>query len=100
MLGARNLELQLPIETADQAHQLDIPTQPDRTDPIFELAIEVWPRKPTLVPGALPYGENERQWLNSFFFGKPGMAKFIFFWASQLEVNEYRVTSKKLNCVS
>ena len=40
MLGARNLELQLPIETAGQAHQLDIPTRPDRTEPIFELAIE------------------------------------------------------------
>ena len=32
MLGARNLELQLPIETAGQASQLDIPTQPNRTD--------------------------------------------------------------------
>ena len=40
MLGARNLELQLPIETAGQASQLDIPTRPDRTEPIFELAIE------------------------------------------------------------
>ena len=29
MLGARNLELQLPIETAGQAHQLDIPPRPD-----------------------------------------------------------------------
>ena len=68
MLGARNLGLQLPIETAGQACQLDIPTRPDRTEPIFELAIEFWPRKPKLVPGALPYGENEPQWLNSFFF--------------------------------
>ena len=40
MQGARNLELQLPVETAGQAHQLDIPTRPDRTEPIFELAIE------------------------------------------------------------
>ena len=40
MLGARNLELQLPIDTAGQASQLDIPTRPDRTEPIFELAIE------------------------------------------------------------
>ena len=40
MLGARNLELQLPIGTAGQAHQLDIPTGTDRTEPIFELAIE------------------------------------------------------------
>ena len=40
MLGGRNLEVQLPIETAVQAHQLDIPTRPDRTEPIFELAIE------------------------------------------------------------
>ena len=68
MLGARNLELQLLIETAGQAHQLDIPTRPDQTEPIFELAIEFWSRKPKLVPGALPYGENELQWLNSFFF--------------------------------
>ena len=58
MLGARNLELQLPIESADQASQLDIPTRPDRTEPIFELAIEFWPRDPKLVPGVLPYGEN------------------------------------------
>ena len=41
MLGARNLELQLPIESAGQASQLDIPTRPDRTEPIFELAIEI-----------------------------------------------------------
>ena len=40
MLGARNLELQLLIETAGQAHQLKIPTRPDRTEPIFELAID------------------------------------------------------------
>ena len=39
MLGARNLELQLPIETAGQASQLDILNRPDRTEPIFELAI-------------------------------------------------------------
>ena len=32
MLGTRNLELQLPVETAGQAHQLDIPTRPNRTD--------------------------------------------------------------------
>ena len=36
----RNLELQPPIDTAGQASQLDIPTRPDRTEPIFELAIE------------------------------------------------------------
>ena len=41
MLGARNLELQLPIETAGQASQLYIPTRPDRAEPIFELAIEL-----------------------------------------------------------
>ena len=40
MLGARNLELQLPIETAGQAHLLDIPTRNELTEPIFELAIE------------------------------------------------------------
>ena len=40
MLGARNLELQLPIETAGQASQLDIPTRPDRTEPIFKLVIK------------------------------------------------------------
>ena len=40
ILGARNLELHLPIETAVQASQLDIPTRPDRTEPIFERAIE------------------------------------------------------------
>ena len=40
MIGARNLELQLPTETASQAHQLDILTRPDRTEPILELAIE------------------------------------------------------------
>ena len=40
MLGARNPESQLPIETAGQASQLDIPTRPDRTEPIFEPAIE------------------------------------------------------------
>ena len=39
-VAARNLELQLPIETAGQASQLDIPTRPDQTEPIFELAIE------------------------------------------------------------
>ena len=61
MLGARNLELQLPIESAGQASQLDIPTRPDRTEPIFELAIEFWPRELKLVPGPLPYGENEPQ---------------------------------------
>ena len=68
MLGARNLELKLPIATVGQAHQLDIPNRPNRTKPIFELAIELWPRKPKLVPGALPYGENEPQWLSSFIF--------------------------------
>ena len=41
MITTRNLELQLPIETAVQASQLDIPTRPDRTEPIFELAIEL-----------------------------------------------------------
>ena len=46
MIGARNLELQLPIETAGQASQLDIPTWSDWTEPVFELAIEFWPRKP------------------------------------------------------
>ena len=40
MLDARNLELQSPIETAGQAPQLEIPTRPDRTELIFELAIE------------------------------------------------------------
>ena len=68
MLGARNLELQLLIETAGQAHQLDTPTRPDPTEPIFELAVEFRPRKLQLVPGALPYGENKPQWLNSFSF--------------------------------
>ena len=33
MLGARNLELQLPIETTGQAHQLDIPTRSDGFGP-------------------------------------------------------------------
>ena len=37
MLGVRNLELQLPIETAGQASQLDTPTRTDRTEPKFEL---------------------------------------------------------------
>ena len=36
----RNHELQPPIGTAGQAHQLDIPTRPDQTVPIFDLAIE------------------------------------------------------------
>ena len=36
----RNPELQSPIEPAGQALQLDIPTRPNRTEPIFELAIE------------------------------------------------------------
>ena len=40
MLSARNLELQVPIKTAGQASQLDIPTLSDRNEPIFELAIE------------------------------------------------------------
>ena len=40
LLGTRNLELQLPIETAGQASKLDIPTRPDRTGPIFELTTE------------------------------------------------------------
>ena len=40
MVATHNLELQLPIETAGQASQLDIPTRPDRTEPIFEFAIE------------------------------------------------------------
>ena len=40
MVTTRKLELQLPIETAGQASQLDLPTRPDRTEPIFELAIE------------------------------------------------------------
>ena len=40
MLGARNLELQLPIETAGQASQLDIPIRLERTEPIFKVAIE------------------------------------------------------------
>ena len=40
MLSAHNLELQLPIETAGQASQRDIPTRSDRTEPVFELAIE------------------------------------------------------------
>ena len=66
MVTTRNLGLQLPIETAGQASQLNIPTRADRTEPKFELAIELWPRKPKLVPGALAYGENEPQWLNSF----------------------------------
>ena len=85
MLGIRNLELQLPIETAGQAHQLDIPTRTDRTVPIFELDIEFCPKKPKLVPGALPYVENEPQWLNSFFFGKPGVA------ITNLKASETRV---------
>ena len=59
MVTTRNLELQLPIETAGQAAQHNIPTRPDRTELIFELAIEFWPRKPKLVPGAVPSGENE-----------------------------------------
>ena len=77
MLGARNLELQLPIETAGQASQLDIPTRPERTDPIFELAIEFCPSKPKLVPGALPYGDNEPQRLNSFFLSGNGEIHFF-----------------------
>ena len=59
METTRNLELQLPIETADQASQLDIPARPDRAEPIFKFAIEFRPIKPKLVPGALPYGKNE-----------------------------------------
>ena len=61
MLGARNLELQLPIGTTGQAHQLDIPTRANQTEPIFELAIELWSRKPDFVPVALLYGENVYQ---------------------------------------
>ena len=60
-VATRNPELQHPIDTAGQASQLDISTSPDRIEPIFELAIEFWPRKPELVPRALPYGENEPQ---------------------------------------
>ena len=67
MLGFRNLELQLRIETAGQASQLDTPTRPDPTEPIFELATKFLPRKPKLVRGPAPYGENEAKWLNSFF---------------------------------
>ena len=48
MLDARNRKLQLPIETAGQASQLDIPTRPDRTEPIFELTI------PNMYPGHYP----------------------------------------------
>ena len=36
----RNHELQPPIKIAGQASQLEIPTRPDRVEPIFELAIE------------------------------------------------------------
>ena len=68
MLGGRNLELRLPIETAGQASQLDIPALPDRTEPIFELTIEFCPTKPKLLSEALPCGENKPQWLNSLLF--------------------------------
>ena len=78
MVTTRNLELQLPIDTAGQASQLDIPTRPDRTEPIFELAIEFWPSKSKLVPGLLPCGENEPQWLNSLFFFSLKVVKFFF----------------------
>ena len=81
MVITRNLELLLPIENAEKASRLDIPTRPDQNEPIFELAIEFWPRKPKFVPRALPYDENEPQWLNSFFL----VLKWLnssFFWAS------------------
>ena len=32
MVATRNLELELPVETAGQASQFDIPTRPNRTD--------------------------------------------------------------------
>ena len=35
MVATRNIELRLQIETAGQASHLDIPTRPDRTEPIF-----------------------------------------------------------------
>ena len=53
MLGARNLELQLPIETAGQASQLDIPTRPDRTEPnrYSNSPSNSDPENPNLYPG-------------------------------------------------
>ena len=56
MLGARNLELQLPIETAGQAHQVDIPTRPDRTEPnrYSNSPSNSDPENPNLYPGHYP----------------------------------------------
>ena len=54
MVATRNLELQLPIETAGQASQLDIPTRTDRTEPILELAINFDPENPKLYPRHYP----------------------------------------------
>ena len=69
-----NFRLCLVIPNSD-------PTRPDKTDQISELGTKFWPRRPQLVSGPLPYGENETQWLNAFFWVLR-VAKFIF--ASQL----------------
>ena len=71
MLDARNLELQLPIETAGKASRLGIPTRQKRTD--IRTRHRILTQKTQTCTRGTPYGENEPQWLNSFFFGKPGM---------------------------
>ena len=74
----RNHELQLPIGTGGQAHQLDIPTRPDRTDirtrhRILTQKTQTCTRVTTLRRERTPMVKFtfflvNREWRNSFFF--------------------------------
>ena len=58
--------------------EVQSPTRPNR--PISKLCIKFWPRSPKLELWPLPYGENEIQWLNSFFLWVLKVAKFTCFY--------------------
>ena len=63
------------------------PDQTDQSNPISELTTKFWPRQLKIVPGSLPYGENDTWWLNSFIFEFVQMAKFIFLAFQSCELN-------------
>ena len=77
-LGTRNLELQLPTETAGQDSQLDIPTRPKRTD--IRTRHRILTQKTQTCTRGTTLRRERTPMVKFIFFGKPGMAKFIFFF--------------------
>ena len=79
MLGARNLELQLPIGTvgSSPSTRYSDPTEPNRT--VIRTHHRILTQKTQTCTRATTLRREQTPMVKFIFFGKPGMAKFIFF---------------------